>query len=530
MAMKLGLGLILLFISFSSSSSQAPLAQPPGTTGRDIDYWCNTTPHPEPCKVYMRRSSNYFSPNCTAEFRTMAVKVAMDRAHRALGHSMALGHHFRTMHEKLVWRDCSKLLDDTVFQLNRTLQGLTTNKSCSDFDAQTWLSTALTNYQTCQKGSLELKVSSFISRMVANNVSELISNSLAINGGLLGQQETVGDWPSWVSAGERKLLQYSSLALRANYIVAQDGSGNFRYIQEAINYAVSKRIGNARITIYVKRGVYSENVEITNTMNKITLVGDGLRKTIITGSRSVANGYTIYSCATFGVDGVGFIARGITFRNTAGPQGGQAVALRSASDLSVFYLCGIEGYQDTLFVFAQRQFFKFCYIYGTIDFIFGNAAVVFQNCMIYVRKPLWGQENVITAQGRYEPFQNTGISIQNSRVMAAPDLSPVVRSFNTYLGRPWEQYSRTIFLKTYLDSLVNPAGWMAWENTNFAQSTLYYGEYMNIGPGSSTRNRVKWPGYHVIRSANVASQFTVTNLITGRAWLPATGVPFVAGL
>ncbi|CAL5343875.1 hypothetical protein CsSME_00029016 [Camellia sinensis var. sinensis] len=530
MAMKLGLGLILLFISFSSSSSQAPLAQPPGTTGRDIDYWCNTTPHPETCKVFMRRSLKYFSPNCTAEFRTMAVQVAMDRAHRAHGHSMALGHQCRTKHEKLVWRDCSKLFDDTVFQLNRTLQGLTTNKNCSDFDAQTWLSTALTNYQTCQKGSLELNVSSFISRMVANNVSELISNSLAINAGLLGEQEAVGDWPSWVSAGERKLLQSSSLALRANYIVAQDGSGNFRSIQEAINHAVSKRIGNTRITIHVKRGVYSENVEITNTMNKITLVGDGLRNTIITGSRSVANGYTTYSCATFGVDGVGFIARGITFRNTAGPQGGQAVALRSASDLSVFYSCGIEGYQDTLFVLAQRQFFKSCYIYGTVDFIFGNAAVVFQNCIIYVRKPLRGQPNVITAQGRGDPFQNTGISIHNSRVMAATDLSPVVRSFNTYLGRPWQQYSRTIFLKTYLGSLVNPVGWMAWENTNFAQSTLYYGEYKNLGPGSSTRNRVKWPGYHVIRSANVASQFTVTNLIAGRAWLPATGVPFVAGL
>ncbi|THF96964.1 hypothetical protein TEA_003595 [Camellia sinensis var. sinensis] len=231
-----------------------------------------------------------------------------------------------------------------------------------------------------------------------------------------------------------------------------------------------------------------------------------------------------------GIDGVGFIARGITFRNTAGPQNGQAVALRSASDLSVFYACGFEGYQDTLFVLAQRQFFKSCYIYGTIDFIFGNAAVVFQNCIIYVRKPLVGQDNVITAQGRGDPFQNTGISIQDSRVMAAPDLRPVVSSFNTYLGRPWQQYSRTVFLKTYLGSLVNTTGWLAWDNSNFAQNTVYYGEYMNFGPASSTRNRVNWPGYHVITSTNIASQFTVTNLIDGRGWLPATGVPFIAGL
>lgn len=231
-----------------------------------------------------------------------------------------------------------------------------------------------------------------------------------------------------------------------------------------------------------------------------------------------------------GVEGPGFIARGITFRNTAGPQNGQAVALRSASDLSVFYACAIEGYQDTLFVLAQRQFFKSCYIYGTIDFIFGNAAVVLQSCLIYVRKPLHGQASVITAQGRADPFQNTGISIHRSRVMPAPDARRFVGSFNTYLGRPWQQYSRTVFLKSYLGGLVHPEGWLAWRGSRFGQDTLYYGEYRNFGPGSSTRRRVRWPGYHVIKRRRVALLFTVTNLIAGKAWLPATGVPFIADL
>ncbi|KAL7001674.1 putative pectinesterase/pectinesterase inhibitor 59 [Sarracenia purpurea var. burkii] len=235
-------------------------------------------------------------------------------------------------------------------------------------------------------------------------------------------------------------------------------------------------------------------------------------------------------CSALGVDGVGFIARGITFRNTAGPQNGQAVALRSASDLSVFYACGFEGYQDTIFAVAQRQFFKSCYIYGTVDFIFGNAAVVFQNCDIYVRKPVLGQVNVITAQGRNDPFQNTGTSIQTCRVLAAPELAAAIRSFDTFLGRPWQVYSRTVFLETYLGGLVNPAGWLAWDNSNSGLDTLYYGEYKNFGPGASIRSRVKWPGYHVITSANVASRFTVTNFIAGGAWLPATGVPFTAGL
>lgn len=238
----------------------------------------------------------------------------------------------------------------------------------------------------------------------------------------------------------------------------------------------------------------------------------------------------LQSCRSLGIDGAGFIARGITFRNRAGPRKGQAVAVRSASDFSVFYACGFEGYQDTLFVLAQRQFFKMCYIYGTIDFIFGNAAVVFQNCIISVRKPLWGQSNVITAQGRADPFQNTGISIQSSRVVATPNFAPVFRSYNTYLGRPWQRHSRTAFLQSYLGSLVNPAGWLAWEKTKFAQDTLYFGEYKNFGPGSSTTRRVNWKGHHVITSAGIASQFTVAKLIAGNTWLPATGVPFAAGL
>ncbi|TQD72728.1 hypothetical protein C1H46_041734 [Malus baccata] len=260
------------------------------------------------------------------------------------------------------------------------------------------------------------------------------------------------------------------------------------------------------------------------------LVGAGIRYTVITSSRSVSGGYTTYNSATAGINGPGFIARGITFRNTAGQLKGQAVALMSASDLSVFYRCAFQGYQDTLMVHSQRQFYRECYIFGTIDFIFGNAAAVFQNCIIYVRKPLWGQVNVITAQGRNDPFQNTAISIHNSQVLAAADLKPVASSYKTYLGRPWMQYSRVVFMKCYLDSLINPAGWLQWQRSNFALSTLYYGEYKNFGPASSTRYRVKWPGFHAITSPNVASMFTAGNLIAGRSWLPATGVPFTTGL
>lgn len=227
--------------------------------------------------------------------------------------------------------------------------------------------------------------------------------------------------------------------------------------------------------------------------------------------------------------GEGFIARGITFRNTAGPENHQAVALRSGADFSVFYRCGFEGYQDTLYVHSQRQFYKECYIYGTVDFIFGNAAVVLQNCMIYARRPMNGQKNAVTAQGRTDPNQNTGISIHNSRVMATDDLKQVESTVKTYLGRPWKEYSRTVFMQTYLDSLVDPAGWLEWDG-EFALNTLYYGEYKNMGPGSSTSQRVKWRGYHIVTNSTEASKFTVQNFIAGQSWLPGTEVPFTPGL
>ncbi|KAJ1426511.1 Pectinesterase, catalytic [Sesbania bispinosa] len=406
------------------------------------------------------------------------------------------GQNWVTKKQRSVSRDCLKLYSNTVFHLNRTFHDLHLKKRCSPFDAQTWLSTARTNIEICRNGASELRIPDFIAPITRNNVTEIISNSLFVNWGFVKHEAsghyTEDMFPRWFSPHERRLLQASSV--KAHLVVAKDGSGHFRTVQGAIN-AAARRKFKTRFIIYVKRGVYRENIEVDKTNDNIMLVGDGIRYTIITSGRSVKQGFTTYSSATAGIDGLHFIARGITFQNTAGPLKGQAVALRSASDLSVFYRCAFVGYQDTLMVHAQRQFYRECYIYGTVDFIFGNAAVVFQNCMILVRRPLNGQANMITAQGRDDPFQNTGISIHNSQIRAAPDLKPVLSKFNTFLGRPWQRYSRVVVMKTFMDT-----------------------------------NRVRWPGFHVITSPTEASSFTVANLLAGRTWLPATGVPFTSGL
>lgn len=228
------------------------------------------------------------------------------------------------------------------------------------------------------------------------------------------------------------------------------------------------------------------------------------------------------------VSGRGFIARDITFENTAGPQKHQAVALRSDSDLSVFFRCAIKGYQDSLYTHTMRQFYRECKITGTVDFIFGDGAVLFQNCQILAKQGLPSQKNTITAQGRKDPNQPTGFSIQFCNISADTDLLPSVNSTPTYLGRPWKLYSRTIIMQSYISDAIRPQGWLEW-NQDFALDTLYYAEYMNNGPGASLRERVKWPGYHVLNNSAQAVNFTVAQFIEGDLWLPSTGVKYTSG-
>lgn len=297
--------LLLILCSLSLFLNQSLSNTDDQETGdHDINWWCSQTPHPDPCNYFM--SSADVKPKNKSEFRTMTVQVAMDHVIQVQSHAKNASQNCRGKRKKVVWMDCNKLMDDTILQLNRSLDGIKSNSS-SNFDAQTWLSASLTNIETCLSGSNDLNVSNILQPNLSTNVSQLISNCLAVNGEFMDAENTtqVGGFPNWLTTSERKLLQTSSIdlmATKANYVVAKDKSGSFRSIQAALNYAASRRVGNQRIVIYIKRGVYRENILIGPTMGKIMLVGDGLRNTIITGSRSVAAGFTTYSTATVGND------------------------------------------------------------------------------------------------------------------------------------------------------------------------------------------------------------------------------------
>ncbi|PIN13646.1 Pectinesterase [Handroanthus impetiginosus] len=448
--------------------------------------------------------------------------------------------------------DCLDLMDLSVDQLSWTLSA-SQNSNGKDnstgnvgADMKTWLSGALINQDTCKEGFdgtngiLKNLVAGSLDQ-VTSLIYDILSNVKPIpsqgggkgsgggsgggGGGRSGGRKLVADdkFPHWVKSHDRNLLQAPN-GVVADAVVAADGTGNFATIKDAI--LAAPEYSTKRYVIYIKKGVYKEYVEISKKKWNIMLIGDGMDVTVISGNHNFIDGWTTYRSATFAVKGQGFIARDITFENTAGPEKHQAVAFRSDSDLSVLFRCAIRGYQDTLYAHSQRQFYRECIITGTVDFIFGDGAVVFQNCQIQARKGLPNQKNTITAQGRKESVENTGFSVQFCNISVEPD---VLNSTQTYLGRPWKLYSRTVIMQSYISNAIRPEGWLEW-NGDFALDTLFYGEYSNYGPGSVLGARVKWPGYRVFNSSAEASNFTVSQFIIGNTWLPSTGVRYTAGL
>ena len=205
----------------------------------------------------------------------------------------------------------------------------------------------------------------------------------------------------------------------------------------------------------------------------------------------------------------------ITIENSAGIQGAQTVAMRSDSNHSVFYKCVFLGYQDTLYAKSNEQFYRECDIHGTVDFIFGFAEVVFQNCNLYAR--LTNRTIVFTAQGKEFGEQASGFVIQNSTFTVSPGLEREKRLVKGFLGRPWRNYSTVVVMESSLDDIFNQEGWT--EMPGVGVLNLTFREYRNRGPGSNTSGRVKWPGYKVLYSTSEASLYTVASFINKDSWI-----------
>lgn len=310
------------------------------------------------------------------------------------------------------------------------------------------------------------------------------------------------------------------------FTVAQDGSGNFKTIQEAVN-----RFRNhmqVRVTLYVKNGVYAEKLVIPSWKPNIHVIGESKEGVILTGDdysgKAYPGGkdgtgsdkYSTYTSYTVRVDAPDIILENLTIRNTAGRRSGvpvgQAVALHVEGDRFVCKNCVLLGNQDTLFAAAEgsRQYYENCYIEGTVDFILGKSTAVFQSCTI---KSL--SDSYITAAAT-PAYQRYGFVFFDCKLIADPAATKV------YLGRPWRPYAKTIFIRTEMGSHILPAGWDNWSDAANEKSVLY-AEYGSTGAGGNTSKRVGWSKQ---LPAKEASEYTLAAIFSAKSgWLPSVTHP-----
>jgi len=285
------------------------------------------------------------------------------------------------------------------------------------------------------------------------------------------------------------------------YVVAQDGSGNFNSVQEVIQALPDFRKKETKV--YLKNGVYKEKLVLPTSKTNITFIGESKDKTILTyddyAQKKNEFGEEIGTTgsSSFFIFGNGFKAENITFENSAGSIG-QAVAVRVDGDEVVFINCNFLGNQDTLYLHGKdsRQYYKDCYIEGTVDFIFGWSTAVFENCEIFSKS-----DGYVTAAST-EKGATYGMTFIDC------DFTGKAEKNSVYLGRPWRDYAQTVLINCKLGNHIKPEGWHNWDKPN-AEQTTFYAEYGSTGPGAST-SRVGWAK---ILTAQQASKFTVDKIL-----------------
>jgi len=261
-------------------------------------------------------------------------------------------------------------------------------------------------------------------------------------------------------------------------VVAADGSGDFETIQRAIDHAPFVPDGQ-RLNIEIRPGIYKERLVVPQDRPRTTFLGENAATTIITAAMSAKEAGGTFLSSTVDVQGAEFHAENITFENTFGV-GSQAVALMIHSDRAEFHRCRFLGWQDTLYASTGRQYYKDCYIEGHVDFIFGNATAVFDNCEIHSRG-----DGYLTAHSRTSPDLPTGYVFYHSRLTAEN------QTRGSFLGRPWRPYSRVVYIDCAMDAFIRPEGWDNWSDAK-NEATAWYAEFGSTGPGAKTVERASW--------------------------------------
>jgi pectinesterase len=277
--------------------------------------------------------------------------------------------------------------------------------------------------------------------------------------------------------------------------VNQSGTGDFTALQAAID-SIPENVSEETVLV-IEAGVYKEKLYINKPNLRLSGVGE---------VRLVYDDYALklnsegspmgtFASASTYITGDNIRVENIIFENTAGESArvGQAVALYVDADKVSFADCSFLGAQDTLYLgrpkeeprnSSGRNYFERCRIAGDIDFIFGSATAYFEACEIISLNLDRDINGYITAAAT--PVDKaSGFLFHRCRLLSSAAADSV------YLGRPWRDYAKTVFLDCWMDAHIRQEGWHDWEKSS-AGTTVFYAEYGSAGPGAHLEARTAW--------------------------------------
>ncbi|KAL0263758.1 hypothetical protein SLS55_002740 [Diplodia seriata] len=285
-------------------------------------------------------------------------------------------------------------------------------------------------------------------------------------------------------------------------LVSVGGSVNGSYSNLTSALAALPSDSSTQI-IFMYPGTYNEQPPAVNRPGPVQIIGaqDGnpgqsykTNKVILTQSHGLSvsplpTGHSDAETATFSTTSNKIAMYNIDIINSDNLDGSLSSYVTLAGSIYgsriAFYGCSFIGWQDTLLTGSTNgyQYYESCYIDGAIDFIWGYSKAYFKGCTIGAKR----QKSAITAHSRASSSAVGGY-IFDQCLFTAASTATVDLTQSVYLGRPYSKYALVVVKNSYLDNMIQPAGWKIWSATDPRTDFVTFAEFNNTGPGNWENN------------------------------------------
>ena len=330
-------------------------------------------------------------------------------------------------------------------------------------------------------------------------------------------------------------------------IVAQDGTGDYTTVQAAIDAAPEGR-GKPWL-IFIKNGQYKEHVDVPATKPYLHFIGQSRDGVVIKDDRLSGGDNAVHVSigATVVVNADNTFFESLTMENIYGHEkqnGPQALALNTGGDRICLNNVALLSYQDTWITTStqkNRHYIKNSLIEGAVDFIYNGGDVYLDGDTLEINRPSGGY---IVAPN-HTADTKWGYVFKNNVLRAHPGVNVT----DIWLGRPWHNQPKTVFIN--LQTFINiPAkGWYEtmgglpslWADYNTVdangnpvdlsqrQDTYYYTQYYKMVDGEKViatsrpeaSDMPNWTEEKVYGTAKnyltdeEAAQYTIKNVMGG---------------